>query len=194
MIGRSILGDGDHRIPDDYYATPPIAVEKLLQVHQFTGQKILEPCVGAGHILNVLKQSMPGSSFTVLDIVDRGCPGTILADFLIWDGPNDFDTIITNPPYLLASEFIRKCHAHLADGGQLAMFLKIQFLEGIKRRDLFVQIPPRYVYVFRKRISAWSAGEPINKNTGKPWASTVTFCWYVWQKGHRGDPAIRWID
>ena len=37
----------------DFYATPPIAVESLLQVESFSG-KILEPCCGNGAVSKVL--------------------------------------------------------------------------------------------------------------------------------------------
>lgn len=143
--GANIAGGNSRfgRVQYDYYATPPEAVEKLLKQRTFDGVKVLEPCVGGGHIMGALKQAMPQADFTALDIVDRGYPGTIKADFLTWEGPADYDTIITNPPYMLASEFIEKCHEHLKDGGQLAMFLKIQFLEGMKRESLFTQYPPR---------------------------------------------------
>lgn len=110
-------------------------------------------------------------------------------------GGMKFDTIVTNPPYVLASEFIRHSMDLLENGGQLAMFLKIQFLEGAKREKLFTDYPPKYVYVFRKRVSAWNNGVEVNPDTGRPWSSTITFCWYIWQKGLKHiEPVIRWID
>lgn len=179
----------------DFYATNPKAVETLLANHTFTGDKILEPCVGAGHIAKILKNKYKDADFTFLDIVDRGFPDTQVCDFLNWDGEEGvYDTIITNPPYSLANEFIYKCMYHLRLHGQLAMFLKIQFLEGQKRRKLFKEYPPRYVYVFRKRICVFSNGIEKDPKTGKDWATTLCNAWYVWQKGYVDEPVIRWLD
>ena len=194
VSGANIAGGNSAygRVTDDYYATPPEAVRKLLAVHDFKqGGRILEPCVGAGHIANCLSDY---GDVTALDIVDRGYPGTIIQDFLAWETDQRYDTIITNPPYMLAARFITKCMSLLSENGQLAMFLKIQFLEGANRRELFEMFPPRYVYVFRRRISAWNNGLSLNPATGRKWASTMTFAWYVWQNGSRAEPVIRWID
>lgn len=50
-------GDSSHATEDreenDFYATEPRAVEELLEREQFS-KTILEPCVGKGHIANVL--------------------------------------------------------------------------------------------------------------------------------------------
>lgn len=139
------------------------------------------------------RRAAGGVCITGIDIIDRGYPGTITADFLEWEAKEKYTSIITNPPYSLASEFIEKCIGLLEDGGQLAMFLKIQFLEGAKRKPLFDRFPPKYVYVFRNRMSIWNNGSPVNPDTGKLWATTICNAWYIWEKGYSGDPRIRWI-
>ena len=194
ITGANIMGGNpaNGRTELDYYATNPEAVRMLLSNHSFVGEDILEPCVGAGHIADVLKEKF-GNNITVIDIVDRGYPGTIVMDFLGWESDRKFDTIITNPPYMLANEFIYKCMDLLKPLGQLAMFLKIQFLEGIKRQRLFEEHPPKYIYVFRKRMCVFNNGNEINPDTGKPWATTLCNAWYVWENGFHGDPSVRWI-
>ena len=164
----------------------------LLNVHEFKGEHILEPCVGAGHIANVLKSKF-NNEITAVDIQDRGYPGTIVTDFLNWNTEKKFDTIITNPPYTLAENFIYKCIKLLNTNGLLAMFLRINFLEGIKRKELFEKYPPKYVYVFRKRMCVFNNGLESDPKTGKPWATTLCNAWYVWQKGSSTEPIIRWI-
>ena len=110
MQGAKLVGGNpaNGRTELDYYATNPEAVRMLLNAHPFQGKYILEPCVGAGHIANVLSEYF-GEQVTCVDIIDRGYPGTIVTDFLSWDTDKSFDTIITNPPYNLATEFIYKC-------------------------------------------------------------------------------------
>ena len=69
-----------------------------------------------------------------IDIIDRGYPNTLEVDFLKHDFLDyKFDNIITNPPYSLAQEFLEKGMKIINNNGQIAMFLKIQFLEGRKK-------------------------------------------------------------
>jgi len=45
--------------------------------------------------------------------------------------------IITNPPYRYALNFVQKALESVRIGGKVAMFLKLQFLEGKERRKFF---------------------------------------------------------
>lgn len=191
LSGASIAGGNpkNGRVDFDYYATNPEAVRMLLNVHRFNGIDALEPCVCGGHIADVLKEKF---IVTCLDIVDRGYPDTIIHDFLTWNTDQLFDVIITNPPYSLAQEFIEKGLSLLTDGGQMAMFLKIQYLEGEKRKKLFDNNPPKYIYVFRKRMGCFSNGMELNEN-GKKWSTTMCNAWYVWEKNSKSEPIVRWL-
>ena len=68
------------------------------------------------------------------------------------------------------------------------MFLKIQFLEGKERRKLFDKYPPKYIYVNSSRQLCLLNGDDTNKIS-----SAVCYCWFIWEKGYKGDPIIRWI-
>ncbi len=70
------------------------------------------------------------------------------------------------------------------------MFLKIQFLEGKKRRPLFDTGQLKTVYVSTSRILCAKNGEFDSKTT----SSAVCYCWYEWEKGYKGDPIIKWIN
>ena len=140
-------------------------------------------------------------NITGIDIVDRGYPNTIVQDFLTWETDKKFDCIITNPPFSLAKEFVEKSMELLNEGsieedgypnGQLIMFLKIQFLEGEKRKELFDKYPPKYIYVFRNRMATWNSGQPLDPN-GKRWATTMCHAWFIWEKGSKTEPIVRWL-
>ena len=193
-MGANLTGGNpkNKRVELDYYATNPEAVWMLLRQHMFRGGHILEPCVGSGHIANVLAERF-NKQITAIDIVDRGYPNTIVTDFLTWSTNERFDTIITNPPYSLAKEFVFKCMELLTQKGQLAMFLRIQFLETMGRKELFDIYPPKYIYVFRKRMPIFSNGVELDPTTGKPWATTLCNAWFVWQQGSTSEPIIRWL-
>ena len=69
------------------------------------------------------------------------------------------------------------------DGHKVAMFLKLQFLEGIARRSLFRKYPPKIIYVSTKRLHCAKNGEFERYRTCN-----------VWEKGFMGDPIIKWIN
>ena len=192
--GKLAGGNPEHgRVENDYYATNPKAVEMLLTNYTFDAATILEPCVGGGHIANAIKNFYTNErEITGLDLVDRGYPNTIVQDFLTWETDKKFEGIITNPPFSLAQEFIEKGMELLTEDGQMAMFLKVQFLEGAKRKDFFEKYPPKYVYVFRNRMATWNNGNELDSN-GKRWATTMCHAWFIWEKGSKTEPIIRWL-
>jgi hypothetical protein len=104
-----------------------------------------------------------------------------------WDGD-----IITNPPYKYAKEFIEKSLSIIPTGNKVAMFLKIQFMEGKGRKSLFITNPPKTIYVSSSRLLCAKNGdfEQAIKNGG----SAVAYAWYVWEKGFNGKTSVEWIN
>lgn len=192
-VGGSLAGGNSARgrVENDYYATDPVSTKKLLEVYKFKGTKFLEPCCGEGHIAKEVKAFYPDIEVTALDLVDRGY-GVGGVDFLTYEPEDKFDFIITNPPYALAQAFVEHSMDLVKPNGTVAMFLKIQFLEGIGRIEFYKKYPPKYVYVFTARQSPWRNGSPVDEN-GKKWSSTMCFAWYIWEQGFIGEPVIRWL-
>ena len=176
----------DDRADDDYYCTPPQAVEELLKREQFC-HYVLEPAVGGGSIAAVLVDH--DHKVQSMDIVDRKYAGTEVRDFLTTtkDDLNFSPDIITNPPYALAKEFVEHALDISMDGVKVAMFLKIQFLESKKRYELFKKYPPKKIYVFVNRVNCGKNGV-----FGKE-SSAVCYAWFVWEKGYKGLPRVDWI-
>jgi hypothetical protein len=175
------------RAEHDYYATEPRAVELLLEQEQFA-PTIWEPACGEGHISEVLIEHGHGVIST--DLIDRGY-GTGGVDFLTCDArimrvPYD---IITNPPYKYSTEFAEKALELVADGQKVAMFLKLTFMESKKRKLFFQKYPPRTVYVSSGRLMCGFNGQ-FHMHSGR----AIAYAWYVWKKGFKGDPVIRWIN
>jgi hypothetical protein len=186
------LGASNHtagsRALDDYYATDPKAVELLLSVEKFHAN-IWEPACGGGHITNVLVKE--GYSVIATDIADRGV-GADVYDFLILDD-NMYDIdIITNPPYKYASEFIEQALKLVNVGRKVAMFLKVQFLEGKKRKILFQKHPPKVIYVSSSRLLCAKNGE--FQKMIESGGSAVAYAWFIWVKGYQGDTILKWIN
>ena len=188
MNGSNIAGGNPvrGRVENDYYATHPDSTRALLSVETFR-YPVLEPACGEGHISRLLKGSVTSS-----DLVDRGYGDVV--DFLS-DGytNSSFPTVITNPPFNLFTEFVKRGLEVASE--KLIMFGKLQALEGKKRADYLQTTPLKYVYVFKSRQQPLRNGSKIDPLTSKPWASsTMAFAWFVWEKGYIGNPQIVWLD
>ena len=132
------------RAKQDYYATPPKAVTELLNRENFSD--VWEPACGEGHISEVLVNH--NIHFLSSDVVNRGYG--LVEDFLNTNRTHSGD-IITNPPFSKSTEFTFRAMRLLEKGRKLAMLLRIQFLESKKRKVLFAEFPPKYVYVNSSR-------------------------------------------
>ena len=169
----------------DYYATDPIAVKLLLNQEKFDCN-IWECASGENHIANVLKEY--GYNVRTSDIVKR-TPTTEQKDFLKNRKKRNGD-IITNPPFCLAEEFIHKALSLVGKGHKVAMFLRLQFLESIKRYEgLFKENPPKTIYVASRRIKCGKDGD-FNSSM----SSIMCLAWFVWEKGFNGDTTIKFIN
>lgn len=187
-----MLGASNHteeeRQKEDYYATDPIAVELLLDLETFN-KDVWECACGEKHMSNVLEKR--GFNVRSSDIIKR-CDDIEEYDFLKKENIEWNGDIITNPPYKYAEEFIYKALQIIPTGNKVAMFLRLQFLEGKKRKQLFTNFPPSKVLISSSRIiCAKNADFEKMKQGG---GSAVAFAWFIWEKGFQGDPRIKWFN
>lgn len=176
----------EERDINDYYATDPIAAKLLLQ-NEIFDKNIWECACGEKHLSKVFEDF--GYNVRSSDLIDR-CNNEVL-DFLNcnekWNGD-----IITNPPYKFAKEFVKKSLDLVEYGNKVAMFLKLLFLEGKSRRELFNKYPPCKIYVCSGRIDCAKNGDftKMKENGG----GALAYAWFVWQKGYKGDTIVKWIN
>lgn len=153
---------------DNLY-TPKYAIEPLLKYldmyqtrYEVKRKPIIWECTdyGNSNITKILKEhgyQVIGTDKCELDFLN--------------EVPNfDFDVIITNPPYSLKNEFIKKCYEY---NKPFALLLPLTSLEGTARGKLFVEKGIE-VLVLDRRVDF----------TGKKscWFNVSWFCWNLLPK------------
>lgn len=173
---------GVDRHPNDFYPTPPAVTRALLNVETFPGP-VLEPCAGAGHIVGELETH--GYEVRANEPFFQGYKTHTATDFLAWRHMVSCQSIVTNPPYRLALEFITK--AIELKARKHAWLLRFQFIESKARYQFFQDHPPARVWVFSKRVQVSERG------LDNPIGGMIVYAWWVWERGYRGHPEIRWF-
>lgn len=175
------------REKNDFYATNPKAMKLALPFLEKEGlqKNVWECACGQGHLAEVLKAH--GYLVKSTDLVDRGY-GEI-QDFLQCSGVNSCDCdIVTNPPFKYAEDFVKKGMDLITPGHKVCLFLKVQFLESKSRYYLFKNYPLKKLLVYSERQQCAKDAE-FEKYT----ATTQCYCWFVFEKGFKGEPTIGWI-
>lgn len=178
-----------HREKDDFYATDPSVVFPLMcLLGWFTPKTIWENSCGQGHLSKMMEAL--GHKVVSTDLVYRGY-GIGAVDFLkptIFHHMYDFDGIVMNPPYKHAREFIQLSIDRIREGGTVAAFLNIRFLESTGRKKWFKTIGLKYVAVFSARQKC-----AINADFDGTGESATCYAWFVFEKGFTGEPVVKWI-
>lgn len=152
----------EEREENDFYATDPKALELFLDARGLLGK--------------------------ASDLIDRGYGDTDVNFFYLsefWEGD-----ILTNPPYSDAMKFCQHALGCVDDGRKVVMLMRIQFLEGQKRKPFLLANPPKYVYVSSSRLLLAKNADFVKYNT----PSANCYAWYVWEKGFKGETILRWFN
>lgn len=158
-------GNGKRRV-NDFYETPVEVTEALvIEYGARIGRMVWEPACGAGKLARVLEAH--GRFVWGTDLVDRGY-GAGGIDFLAYDlalpTPH---TIITNPPFALADQFIRKAMSF--EPTFFALLLKQTFWNAAGRAELWNLHPPVDFRPIAWRLDFTGGGAP-----------TMDCAWCIW--------------
>ncbi len=137
----------------DFYRTPAYTIASILP-HLRGGGTALDPCAGDGAILDALRKSGRWGCVAGIELdpmLAAKAPACIHADALAmsWARP---DSIVMNPPFKHALEFLEKALAEVGPNGEVAALLKLAFMAS-KGRKAFHDAHPSDVFVLSKRPS-----------------------------------------
>lgn len=144
----------------DDFQTPPEALYPLLPYIK-KDWIIWEPACGKGNLVTELK--LHGYVVTGTDIKTG-------YDFLNWEPINEYggyDCIITNPPYSLKQQFLKRCYDL---GKPFALLLPLTTFETQKRQYYFKKYGVQVIF-FDKRMNF----ETPSGNGGGSWFATAWF-------------------
>jgi hypothetical protein len=167
MSMAKIMGCGsatNTRRTDDAYPTPAGCTRALAKVEAGNWTPtIWEPCAGDGGLSAVLRDA----GFDVVETDINDPLEFFRADFLKATSPFA-PTIVTNPPYKLATEFILQ--AHKLGVAYHAWLLKADFLNAQRAIRLVNAIGyPARIWALTERPGFLGQGAP-----------TMNCSWYVW--------------
>ena len=153
---------GANRVENDKYNTPALTINSLLDVLRIEPYyTFLEPCRSTGTIYNALH--LPTRQKLWAEI-DYGI------DYLVTPYPHS-DLIITNPPFSLALEFLRKS---LTEADSVWYLLRLNFLGSQKRKAFWNANPPTHVLVLSERpCFVWVCQNRACKAMYEPGTTTI---------------------
>ena len=157
----------------DHYETPRHTLMSLIDKHKIK-YPILEPCAGYGSVANILKRD----GDVITNDIDPDMECDYNYDYLDWNPENEFRTILTNPPFNIAEQIIKKSIQDLRIGGEVIMLLRLDFLGTEKRRMFWKENPAKQIYALSKRPRFIKSGD------------SNEYGWYVWENGWTGKTTL----
>lgn len=181
--GKNFSANSKTRNLNDFYQTPYSMIWQLLETGELNNCKtILEPACGNNAIVSQLQKT---NNFEIIgyDLFQNG------VDFM--QEKQQFDCIVTNPPFSYATEFILKAKKNALK--KIIFLLPLNYLHGVNRffkiwKDEF--FPFKCVYIFTR----YPLLEETVRSDGKYQTGMQVYAWFVWDKEWKGEPVIRWIN
>jgi hypothetical protein len=161
------------RNKSDFYQTPLSMTRQLLEVEKFI-EPILEPASGKQAIVKVLKESF--SNVIFYDIETN-----------FFNEKKKYASIITNPPFSLAGEFIKKAK-ETAD--KIAMLLPLSYLHGQKRFEEKIFQNLKCIYVFTR----YPMLTDDIREDGKYTTGMQVYAWFIWEINYNKPAVIKWLN
>lgn len=159
----SATNRGSERSPRDYYVTPSTAILSFLEHHKILPGTILDPGAGDGAFGKAIKMYGLQNRLDAVEIQEKFRPELIktynrvkTTDYLGYYPKNKITTIMGNPPFSLATDFIE--HSFELAPDELILLLRLPFLESQKRFNFWQEYPVNKLYILATRPSFTTDG------------------------------------
>jgi hypothetical protein len=174
----------------DYYVTPVMPIVQFLEIWQRTNNiksmgRILDPCSGGdwknsmSYPTAIALSGIYYQSMTTVDIRKDSRAGCI-ENYLERMYEPKYETIISNPPFNLALQFIEHSFLNIQDDGWIIMLLRLNFFGSTLRKKFWENHMPTCCYIHSRRMSftdkkgtdsieymhaCWNMAEPPGEST-----------------------------
>lgn len=180
MSSTNRKGNNPKRATLDYYPTPSWAVHRLIDFCDLPSGLWLEPCAGDGAIIKAVNDKRPDITWAANEIQSEMIPKLEAIPNIMTFGNNDFlvagnyvledlKVVITNPPFTLAMECVKKSLELGAD--YVVFLLRLNFLAS-KGRSQFMSEHTPDIYVLSTRPAFTSDGQ----------RDSIDYAWFVWHR------------
>lgn len=180
--------------PDDFYVTPTWAVSRLLD--RWTPRKgwLLEPAAGTGAIIQAVNARLGDQTWMAVECRATAAPecqaagaNPVIADFLTWEpephATTAVTTVITNPPFALCEEFIRRADQVFPDA-DIVFLVRLGFLASEGRVKLWRDVGCPDVFVLPNRPSFVESGA----------TDSADYCWIRIPALHQASGTFQVLD
>ena len=177
------------RRENDYYATPPGAVDEMLRELVLPWGYVCDPAAGDGALLDAAAAEYgPGRGYLAIEIDRDRTPNhhVLYADYLTLPRSEEPPALfLSNPPYSLAQEFVTKMLSERGKDTIVAVLLRLNFLGSQKRHNWWKATgAPSALRVVSKRPSFTDDGK----------TDMTEYAWYIWNPPgwHLGLKPLDW--
>lgn len=180
--------------PDDFYVTPAWCVSRLLDRWTPADGWLLEPAAGSGAIIAAVNAHLVDQTWMAVECRATAAPecskagaNPVIADFLTWEPTpqiaGSVKTVITNPPFALCEEFIRRASDVFPDA-ELVFLVRLGFLASQGRVQLWKDVGTPDVFVLPDRPSFLESGT----------TDSADYCWIRIPAEHRDAGEFQVLD
>jgi hypothetical protein len=173
----------------EHYETAAWAIRAVLRVEPIETDMVLDPCVGSGIIAKAIIDRHPEKVVAAVDIYEWGYHLDWKIDFLKADFDLSGYTVIMNPPFSKACEFVE--HAFRLGARKVICFQRMAWYESRERAMFFNMLPPDRIWLCGDRATCWRhdispTDRKIDPKTGKKrTGSTTPHAWFIFVAGSK---------
>lgn len=177
------------QVNHEKYYTPDWCVKAIaaqFKTDEIKHINILEPCAGDGRLLEVFMAELDKNPYMTYSAeaidIEPDKINVKKADFLTYETDLKYDLVITNPPFSLALDCLKKALTLLTPTGKVVFLLRQGFLAAKWRYEEYKANPlliPHTNYVLSTRPRF------IFPANAKKSSDSTDYCWMIWSNDNK---------